>query len=466
MTEINIKHAFNLAIQYHQKNNLNEAKKIYLQILKINPNHVNAHNNLGAAYKQLGEIEKAKSCFEKVVQLNPNDVDGHNNLGLLLFELKEIQKAKKFFEKTIQLNPNYVEAHNNLGTIFNELKEFQKAKDCYERAIQLNPNYAIALYNLGVIFKQFGLSKKAIGYFEKAIEINPNYAAAYNGLGIIFEELGNNIKKAKSCFEKALKINPNYADIYWNLHSLVSNIDEAIEILKKLIHIDNNHFNAKYMLACLEYFKGNHKNFNNLINSNNSNDSYIRSFKWVFSLPKLPKLFFNKKDFFDGVATISDKSRPFYEFGVWNGVSFKYLINTFGRGFGFDTFTGIPEKWHDNPAGTYSSFGSIPQISGGEFIVGKFEDTLPKFFSKKRSVASLINFDADLYSSTICALNNTKDIIDEDTILVFDEFLMNDRWEKDEYKALEEFCNNFNFSYDVLAVSFYTKQIGVKLKKL
>ena len=466
MTEINIKHAFNLAIQYHQKNNLNEAKKIYLQILKINPNHVNAHNNLGAAYKQLGEIEKAKSCFEKVIQLNPNDVDGHNNLGLLLFELKEIQKAKSFFEKTIQLNPNYVEAHNNLGTIFNELKEFQKAKDCYERAIQLNPNYAMALYNLGIIFKQFGLSQKAVGYFEKAIEINPNYAAAYNGLGIIFKELGNNIKKAKSCFEKALKINPNYADIYWNLHSLVSNIDEAIEILKKLIHIDNNHFNAKSMLACLEYFNGNHKNFNNLINSNDSNDSYIRSFKWVFSLPKLPKLFFNKKDFFDGVTAISDKSKPFYEFGVWNGVSFKYLINTFGRGFGFDTFTGIPEKWHDNPAGTYSSFGSIPQISGGEFIVGKFEDTLPKFFSKKRSVASLINFDADLYSSTICALNNTKDIIDENTILVFDEFLMNDRWEEDEYKALEEFCNNFNFSYDVLAVSFYTKQIGVKLKKL
>ena len=466
MTEINIKHAFNLAIQYHQKNNLDEAKKIYLQILKINPNHVNAHNNLEAAYKQLGEIEKAKSCFEKEIQLNPNDVDGHNNLGLLLFELKEIQKAKSFFEKTIQLNPNYVEAHNNLGTIFNELKEFQKAKDCYERAIQLNPNYAIAFYNLGVIFKQFGLSQKAVGYFEKAIEINPNYAEAYNGLGIIFNELGNNIKKAKSCFEKALKINPNYADIYWNLHSLVSNIDEAIEILKKLIHIDNNHFNAKSMLACLEYFKGNHKNFNNLINSNNSNDSYIRSFKWVFSLPKLPKLFFNKKDFFDGVTAISDKSKPFYEFGVWNGVSFKYLINTFGRGFGFDTFTGIPEKWHDNPAGTYSSFGSIHQISGGEFIVGKFEDTLPKFFSKKRSLASLINFDADLYSSTICALNNVKDIIDEDTILVFDEFLMNDRWEEDEYKALEEFCNNFNFSYDVLAVSFYTKQIGVKLKKL
>ena len=66
------------------------CRSIKKDSLKINPNHVNAHNNLGATYKQLGEIEKAKSCFEKVIQLNPNDIDGHNNLGLLLFELKKL----------------------------------------------------------------------------------------------------------------------------------------------------------------------------------------------------------------------------------------------------------------------------------------------------------------------------------------------------------------------------------------
>ena len=160
------------------------------------------------------------------------------------------------------------------------------------------------------------------------------------------------------------------------------------------------------------------------------------------------------------------KSRPFYEFGVWNGISFQYLINTFGRGFGFDTFTGLPESWHSNPPkGTYSSFGLVPKIKGGEFIVGNFENTLPKFFSKKRPLASLINFDADLYSSTLCALNYSNKVIDDKSILIFDEFLMNDYWEKDEYKALNEFCNNFSISYEVLAVSFFSKQVAVKLKK-
>ena len=84
MTEINIKHAFNLAIQYHQKNNLDEAKKIYLQILKINPNHVNAHNNLGAAYKQIGV--KLKKLWNQYQVEEPEDITKNTK------EQKKIQR--------------------------------------------------------------------------------------------------------------------------------------------------------------------------------------------------------------------------------------------------------------------------------------------------------------------------------------------------------------------------------------
>ena len=78
-------------------------------------------------------------------------------------------------------------------------------------------------------------------------------------------------------------------------------------------------------------------------------------------------------------------------------------------------------------------------------------------------MASLINFDADLYSSTLCALNYSKPIIDKDTILIFDEFIINPNWEQDEYKALNEFCSNNNLSYEVLAVSYMSLQVAVKL---
>ena len=107
--------------------------------------------------------------------------------------------------------------------------------------------------------------------------------------------------------------------------------------------------------------------------------------------------------------------------------------------------------------------GTFPKLKGGEFILGIFDDTLPAFFSEPRSVASVINFDADLYSSTLCALNCAKSVIDKYTILIFDEFIMNKHWEEDEYKALNEFCLQNSYTYEVLAISFFTGQAAVRL---
>ena len=144
----------------------------------------------------------------------------------------------------------------------------------------------------------------------------------------------------------------------------------------------------------------------------------MRSFSWVFKLSKLPKIHFHRWAFFDYIVKISKQNRPFYEFGVWKGEAFKYLIKSYKKGYGFDTFTGLPESWHDENVGSYSSDGQIPEIDGGTFIAGKFNETLPSFFSKPRPVASLINLDADLYSSTLCALQSSKSVIDKHTILV------------------------------------------------
>ena len=105
----------------------------------------------------------------------------------------------------------------------------------------------------------------------------------------------------------------------------------------------------------------------------------------------------------------------------------------------------------------------MPDIDGGEFIVGKFENTLPNFFSEPRALASIINFDADLYSSTICALNYSKEVIDQNTILIFDQFIINENWEQDQFRALNEFCSTNLCTYEVIAISFFSKQVAVKL---
>ena len=217
------------------------------------------------------------------------------------------KKARDCYEKAIEINPNYAEAYYNLGVIFGVLGEYQKAKDCFEKAIQLNPGLVNARNNLGALFNLLGEHQKAIGCFEKVIEINPNHANAYSNLGLEFVELGEH-QKAKDCFEKAIKINPNHVDTYWNSHSLASSVDEALSILKKLYKIDNKHTKAKITIAALEGFKGNFSMFDDILSSSDSNHQITRSVKWVFSLPKLPNIFFNRWLFFDTIIKLADKS--------------------------------------------------------------------------------------------------------------------------------------------------------------
>ena len=153
------KETFDLAVQNHKKNNFKVAENLYKKVLKTNPNHVDAHNNLGIIFKELGELQKAVDCYQKVIQIQPEDDYAHYNLGLVFKELGELQKAINCFQKVIQIQPDRVEdAHVGLGLVFKELGEHQKAISCYEKAIEIDPNYAGAYDNLGnilVVLKRF-----------------------------------------------------------------------------------------------------------------------------------------------------------------------------------------------------------------------------------------------------------------------------------------------------------------------
>ena len=204
---LTVKETFDLAVKNHQEGKTDIAQELYSQVLKINPNYVDAHNNLGIIFKVLGEHQKAKECYEKAITINPNYLSALNNLGNIFQELGDLQKAKERYEKAIEINPNHADAHNNLGLIFKKLKEYQKAKSCLEKAITINRNYADAHYNLGVLFKELKDPQKEIDCYEKAIEINPNYTDAHNQLlkslyqinnqSILFKKLDSITKEGK-----------------------------------------------------------------------------------------------------------------------------------------------------------------------------------------------------------------------------------------------------------------------------
>ena len=78
------------------------------------------------------------------------------------------------------------------------------------------------------------------------------------------------------------------------------------------------------MISALESCKGNFELYNNLLNSDHSNHPYMRSIKWIFSLPKLPKIFFNRWSFFDEMISLSDIQDPFMN--LESGMVFLLII--------------------------------------------------------------------------------------------------------------------------------------------
>jgi tetratricopeptide (TPR) repeat protein len=366
---------------------------------------------------------------------------------------------------SIFVNNAIAESYAKLGDDRQAINYYEKASDLIPltKDFKQNKHYLPNIYNnLGVALKSLGFLDKSETIFKQAISLDPKSSAAYNNYGNLLNDKAD-VSSAQKCFLKAIDLDPNNFSAYWNLHSTVNDFDQAKQIIELCLERAPEHSEAIFTLAGINAFAGKDSHFDVLMKTEYSNNPILTSIKWILSLPALPEIHFNRWSVFDRAIQLSNTDRSFYEFGVWMGDSFRYVMQSFKSGYGFDTFKGLPESWGPIPKGTYSSYGAIPDVSGGEFIVGEFEKTLPEFFSISRPKAGLINFDADLYTSTYCALMNAKPVIDTSTIMIFDEFIVNQNWEQDEFKALNDFCEIKGISYEVLIISLFTKQAVVRL---
>ena len=442
------------------------AEQFALLLTQEFPSHQFGWKILGALYGQTGRNSEAVNANQTAVELSPQDAEAHNNLGINLKELGRLDEAEASYRQAIELRADFSEAHYNLGNTLKELGRLGDAEASLKQSITLKSDYAEAHNNLGITLKELGQLDEAEASLKQSITLKPDYAEAYNNLGITLQELGR-LEEAGASHMQAIALKSSEADAYWNLSGLEKTVQGSEYWIDQCLIADVNFEKAKLTKVALRFYQGDRSHFDKLTDSKLKQNPYMRSFDWAFNLPNLPELHFNKWYFFDAIISQSVRTRPFYEFGVWRGTAFRYLIQTFKKGYGFDTFTGLPEDWNVGQgiekADSYSAGGNLPNIEGGEFIVGKFEDTLPSFYSESRPMASVINFDADLYSSTICALTYSKPVIDRHTILIFDEFIVNDSWEQDEFRALNEFCSTNHYIYEVIAISFFTKQVAVKL---
>ena len=204
------------AVTAHKEGKLEEAESLYRSILKEQPEHLDANNNLGIILKNNGRLEEAEISFKKAIEVKPDFAEAHNNLGNIITALKKINEAESSYRKAIEFKPNYTQAHYNLGTTLHKLEKLDEAEASFKKAIELKPDYMKAHFNLGVIQVYQNKSEEAEISFRKTIELNPDHAEAHNNLGNLLYSL-NKFDEAEINYRKAIEIKPDFAQAHESL---------------------------------------------------------------------------------------------------------------------------------------------------------------------------------------------------------------------------------------------------------
>jgi len=136
------------------------------------------------------------------------------------------------------------------------------------------------------------------------------------------------------------------------------------------------------------------------------------------------------------------------EFGVGSGRTLR-MIAAVMPAVGFDSFQGLPEDWRPEfPKGSFAA--DRPHVPNATVVEGLFADTLPNFDFGKLGHIGLVNFDADLLSSTRTALEYIGPYLRPGCFLHFDEWFGYDGCEHYEQKAFKEWAARTGRGWSVL----------------
>lgn len=296
-----------------------------------------------------------------------------------------------------------------------------------------------------------GDAKAALRLYEQAVLIDPHPSAvSYHGLGTCIEASDADLREAVAAYRKANTLNPGQGKVLFQMAVALERLGETEEA-EQLTEILRR---GEARNSCLVDSWG-----------------YVR---WhTRKVPQL-NLYRGTRDMLqialDAAMPLIREGGLVCEFGVGSGKSTRMTQEILPLGtpiHGFDTFTGLPMAWNDEPQGAYSTGGIMPNLEGDVFFhKGLFCDTIPEFLAnrpKDKTFLAYGNIDCDLYSSTLDVLESMHGKIVPGTILVFDEYLCHSTWRQDEFRAWRECCKRFGWRYEYLAFSLATKQVVVRV---
>jgi tetratricopeptide (TPR) repeat protein len=250
------------ALQTQTEGDLESAKVLYLEVLKVEPEHADALHCLGNIDGRQGRFEDAERLIRKAVALEPLRASFINSLGNVLKVDDRLEEAAAMYEWAIRLQPDHLVAQNNLGELLMGQGKMEEAVKVFLKTLDADPNFAGAYANLGRAMNNMGRLDDAAGAFRRAVLIRDDFADAYDHLGHVLRAQGK-LDDAREAFEHALLIDPELASARHNLATVLmdqGDVDGSIEAFKESLRIRPEHVPSLVNLGIAYHTKAALKN--------------------------------------------------------------------------------------------------------------------------------------------------------------------------------------------------------------
>jgi tetratricopeptide (TPR) repeat protein len=252
-----VDHVFRNALFLIDSGDFRLARSLLGDVLRQDPNHVEAIRWMGWCFKQDGDLDNALKCYEQLNQRRVSDQD--------LFELGEIYYEKHFFERARDAwqdalgqcddgSPRLFDLHRCIGNAFLQLGDIESAEENYNKALVLRTNSDVLMVNFGTLYFQSGNINKALYYYKKAVELNQFNERSWMGVALVARS-SQDLEWSISALLKSLDVNESHVPALkllsqWCLEDCQSDI--AIERLQSFCL--EHHSNVEMLNELTKHF--------------------------------------------------------------------------------------------------------------------------------------------------------------------------------------------------------------------
>jgi tetratricopeptide (TPR) repeat protein len=181
---------FARAEDFHRRNALEDAERLYRQILTIDPAHIGARYHFGLLRFQQGRHHEAVLNFDRVLAARSDHRDALYNRATTLAYMGLRAEALLSFERLLALEPNHFEARYNRAIALWHLKRPAEAIADLDRVLAIKRDFAPAWNIRGNALRDLQEPEDALRSYRKALEADPSYGDAQRNLGSPLFETG------------------------------------------------------------------------------------------------------------------------------------------------------------------------------------------------------------------------------------------------------------------------------------